>query len=88
MNKKSVIEKIEFVLAKRGGPGITGLHITNALETVRAYVESQTGFDYQHLMSYIQTQIPSKLGGSFIYVANALEFLKNELKSEHKKVTK
>jgi hypothetical protein len=36
-------------------------------------------------MKFIQEQMSGKLGGIYMYINKALEFLKNELKSEFKK---
>ncbi len=81
MEKEKVIEKINSIIDKRG----RDKHIKNVLESVKVFVESQTGFDYFTTMEYIQSQMSEKLGGIYIYSNKALEFLKNELKTERKK---
>lgn len=37
------------------------------------------------MMQFINTKRPTKLGGQYGYINKAIEFLKNELKSEYKK---
>ena len=81
MDKDKALEKIDFVLLKRNGEE----HVKNILESVKHFVESQTGFDYYLTMQYIESQMSGKLGGVYIYTNRALEFLKNELKAENKK---
>lgn len=81
MEKKTALEKIDFVLMKRGAE----THIKNVLESVKKYVEAESGFDYDLTMQYIQSQMSGKMGGVYMYANKALEFLKNELKAERKK---
>lgn len=84
MDKNKVLEKIDFVLLKRGGEE----HIKKVLEAVKFFVESQTGFDYYSTMEYIHSEMSGKMGGVYMYADKALEFLKNELKAEKKKEKK
>lgn len=81
MEKQTALDKIDFVLMKRGAE----THIKNVLESVKKYVEAETGFDYDLTMQYIESQMTGKLGGAAIYINKALVFLKNELKAEKKK---
>ena len=83
MEKKIALEKIDLVLMKRGAE----THIKNVLESVKKYVEAESGF-YDLTMQYIQSQMSSKMGGVYMYGNKALEFLKNELKAEKKKESK
>ena len=84
MNKQNIIDKIDFVISKRGNDK----DIKNVLELIKEYVESQTGFDIKLIMQYIESQMPSKLGGVSIYIAKSLGFLKEEIKKEIKKEIK
>lgn len=80
MNKQSVIDKINYVISKRGNDK----DIKNVLESIKEYAESQTGFDIKLIMQYIESQMPSKLGGIYIYISKSLGFLKEEIKKEIK----
>ena len=81
MEKDTVLAKIDLVLLKRGSEE----RVKEVLVVVKHYVESQTGFNYDLTMQFIQTLFSSKLGGAAIYINKALSFLKEELKAEKKK---
>lgn len=82
MNKEKVIEKIDLALEKSSSYRDV---VTKVLDSVRCYVETQVGFEYYPTMQYIEMQMSSKLGGSAIGVNRALNFLKEELKSESRR---
>lgn len=63
----------------------TADYIQEVLIRVEDYINSQETFSYQDTMKLIQEQKSGKLGGIYMYINRALEFLKNELKSENKK---
>jgi hypothetical protein len=79
MNKEKALEKVSFVKSKR-----TEDYIQEVLTRVEDYINSQETFSYQETMKFIQEQMSSKLGGIYIYINKALDFLNNELKAEYK----
>lgn len=80
MEKEKALEKIYFVKSIR-----TEDYIQEVLTKVEDYINSQETYSHQYTMEFIQKQMSSKLGGIYIHINKALEFLKNELKSEYKK---
>ena len=80
MEKEIALEKVSLVKSRR-----TEDYIQEVLVRVEDYIKSQETFSYQDTMKFIQEQMSGKLGGIYIYINKALEFLKNELKSEYKK---
>ncbi len=80
MKKEQALERIYLVKSKR-----TEDYIQEVLNKIENNINQQEIFSYQDTMKFIQDQMSSKLGGIYIYIDKALEFLKNELKSEYKK---
>ena len=80
MEKEIALEKVSLVKSRR-----TEDYIQEVLVRVEDYIKSQETFSYQDTMKFIQEQMSGKLGGIYMYINKALEFLKNELKSEFKK---
>jgi hypothetical protein len=80
MEKEIALEKVSLVKSKR-----TEDYIQEVLVRVEDYINSQETFSYQYTMNFIQEQMSCKMGGIYMYINKALEFLKNELKSEYKK---
>ena len=80
MEKEKALEKVSFVKSRR-----TEDYIQEVLIRVEYYINSQETFSYQDTMKFIQEQMSGKLGGIYMYINKALEFLKNELKAEYKK---
>ena len=79
MEKEKALEKVSLVKSRR-----TEDYIQEVLITVEDYINSQETFSYQDTMKFIQEQMSGKLGGIYMYINKALEFLKNELKAEYK----
>lgn len=79
MKKEKALEKVSLVKSKR-----TENYIQDVLVKVENYIKSQETFSYQDTMRFIQEQMNGKLGGIYMYINKALDFLKNELKSEYK----
>jgi hypothetical protein len=80
MKKETALEKVLLVKSRR-----TEDYIQEVLVRVENYIKSQETFSYQDTMKFIQEQMSCKMGGIYMYINKALEFLKNELKSEYKK---
>ena len=79
MEKEKALEKVSFVKSRR-----TEDYIQEVLIRVEDYINSQEIFSYQDTMKFIQEQMSGKMGGIYMYINKALEFLKNELKAEYK----
>lgn len=79
MEKEKALEKVSLVKSRR-----TEDYIQEVLIRVEDYINSQETFSYQDTMNFIQRQMSGKLGGIYMYINKALEFLKNELKAEYK----
>lgn len=79
MEKEKVLEKVSLVKSRR-----TEDYIQEVLIRVEDYINSQETFSYQDTMKFIQEQMSCKMGGIYMYINKALEFLKNELKVEYK----
>lgn len=79
MEKEKALEKVSLVKSRRAED-----YIQEVLIRVEDYINSQETFSYQDIMKFIQEQMSCKMGGRYIYINKALEFLKNELKTEHK----
>ena len=79
MEKEKALEKVSFVKSRR-----TEDYIQEVLIRVEDYINSQEPFSYQDTMKFIQEQMSGKMGGIYMYINKALEFLKNELKAEYK----
>lgn len=79
MEKEKALEKVYLVKSRR-----TEDYIQEVLIRVEDYIKSQEIFSYQDTMMFIQEQMSGKLGGIYMYINKALEFLKNELKAEYK----
>ena len=79
MEKEKALEKVSLVKSRR-----TADYIQEVLISVEDYINSQETFSYQDTMKFIQEQMSDKLGGIYMYINKALEFLKNELKAEYK----
>ena len=79
MEKEKELEKVSLVKSRR-----TEDYIQEVLIRVEDYINSQETFSYQDTMKFIQEQMSCKLGGIYMYINKALEFLKNELKAEYK----
>ena len=80
MEKEKALEKVSLVKSI-----ITEDYIQEVLTKVEDYINSQETYSHQDTMEFIQKQMSGKLGGIYIHINKALEFLKNELKSEYKK---
>ena len=80
MEKEIALEKVSLVKSRR-----TEDYIQEVLIKVEDYINSKETFSYQDIMKFIQEQMSCKMGGIYMYINKALEFLKNELKSEYKK---
>ena len=79
MEKEKALEKVSLVKSRR-----TEDYIQEVLIRVEDYINSQETFSYQDTMKFIQEQMSGKMGGIYMYINKALEFLKNELKAEYK----
>ena len=79
MEKEKALEKVSLVKSRR-----TEDYIQEVLIRVEDYINSQKTFSYQDTMKFIQEQMSGKMGGIYMYINKALEFLKNELKAEYK----
>jgi len=79
MEKEKALEKVYLVKSRR-----TEDYIQKVLIRVEDYINSQETFSYQDTMKFIQEQMSNKLGGIYMHINKALEFLKNELKVEYK----
>ena len=80
MEKEKALEKVSHVKSRR-----TEDYIQEVLIRVEDYINSQETFSYQDTMKFIHEQMSGKMGGIYMYINKALEFLKNELKVEYKK---
>ena len=80
MEKETALEKVSLVKSRRVED-----YIQEVLVRVEDYIKSQETFSYHDTMKFIQEQMSCKMGGIYMYINKALEFLKNELKSEYKK---
>ena len=76
MSKELALEKIRLVKSKRNED-----YIQSVMIEIEDFVNLQESFSYQELMNFIQTKYSNKLGGIYMYINKALDFLKNELKS-------
>ena len=79
MEREKALEKVSLVKSRR-----TEDYIQEVLIRVEDYINSQEIFSYQDTMKFIQEQMSGKMGGIYMYINKALEFLKNELKAEYK----
>lgn len=79
MEKEKALKKVFLVKSRR-----TEDYIQEVLIRVEDYINSQENFSYQNTINFIQEQMSSKMGGIYMYINKALEFLKNELKAEYK----
>ena len=79
MEKEKALEKVSLVKSRR-----TEDYIQEVLIRIEDYINSQEPFSYQDTMKFIQEQMSGKMGGIYMYINKALEFLKNELKAEYK----
>ena len=79
MDREKALEKVSLVKSRR-----TEDYIQEVLIRVEDYINSQEVFSYQDTMKFIQEQMSGKMGGIYMYINKALEFLKNELKAEYK----
>ena len=79
MDREKALEKVSLVKSRR-----TEDYIQEVLIRVEDYINSQEIFSYQDTMKFIQEQMSGKMGGIYMYINKALEFLKNELKAEYK----
>lgn len=79
IEKEKALEKVYFVKSRR-----TEDYIQEVLIRVEDYINSQEPFSYQDTMKFIQEQMSGKMGGIYMYINKALEFLNNELKAEYK----
>lgn len=79
MEKEKALEKVSLIKSRR-----TEDYIQEVLIRVEDYINSQEPFSYQDTMKFIQEQMSGKMGGIYMYINKALEFLKNELKAEYK----
>ena len=79
MEKEKALEKVSLVKSRR-----TEDYIQEVLIRIEDYINTQETFSYQDTMKFIQEQMSGKMGGIYMYINKALEFLKNELKAEYK----
>lgn len=80
MTKELSLQAVQKVKQARPDDDIPEL-----LSEIEDYLNSQVEYNYRDMMQFIQSLIPGKLGGKYMYQAKALEFLKNELKALKKK---
>ena len=81
MKKQKALEIINLVKSRRKDD-----FVQEILVTIEDFINHQVNFSYQDLMMFIEKQMSGKLGGKFIHINKALVFLKNELKTEYKKI--
>ena len=80
MKKETALQVLSLVKEKR-----TENYIQEVFLNVENYINSKSDkLDYNELISFIESQKSNKLGGVFIYINKALQFLKEELKSQKK----
>jgi len=60
-------------------------YITEALNKIITFIINQKEFNYQKIIEYIRSCESGKLGGRFMYINKAYEYLVLELKKENKK---
>lgn len=75
MIKEKVIECIEFVKSKRPQP-----YIQDELNIVKGFVEKQEELDLQKLWEFIYDRQPTKMGGQYIHIGKALDFVKHTIR--------
>lgn len=59
----------------------TVIEAFDALVEVEEYLIGQEPFSYQDLQKFIQSKMPTKMGGVYIQVSKAMDYLKNELRT-------
>lgn len=80
MEKQKALEIVQLVKSRR-----KEIFIQDVLIRIEDFINSQVIFSYHSLMMFVEKQMSGKLGGNFMYINKALDFLKNELKAEYKK---
>ncbi len=78
MNKQDALSIVFLVKGKR-----TDRYVIGALGEIGMYIEHRRVFDYIKTMQFIEDRMPSKMGGVYVDIANALLRLKSQLKDLH-----
>lgn len=79
MTKELAIQQIEFIKSNRQDENIHG-----ALNEIKTFVENQDEYDRVKTNHYIDTLMPTKMGGVYIEIGKSLRWLKQSLKIQHK----
>ena len=80
MKKETALEIINYIKTRR-----TDEVSLATLSKVEEFVKSQPEFSYNDTMQFVQSCMSDKLGGAAIYINNALNFFKSEMRTINKR---
>lgn len=78
IEKEQFIECVNFVIQSKNND-----YVIDKLNSIISYINSNE-YNYDKTMHYIQLLYSEKLGGVYMFLNRALDFLKNEVRHQNK----